>query len=588
MPRRFHTFLLLVLCCLTAAWLPGAPAAGTAAKGGERPLKHVKILAINDLHGRIGNEPSGEIAGQAVGGGPFLAARLREAMSGAEDRTVIVSAGDLVGASPALSALLDETPAVAFLNLLANRHCRGLDRSGPRCNVVATVGNHEFDRGLSALLRLLRGGADEKFPPVEKPWRGARFPVVCSNVVQEASGRSLFRPYAVCEIDGVPVAFVGAVTKSTPIEVVGGRVKGLSFLDEAESVNKVVADLKRKKIRSVVVLLHQGGSQAPYDGPTDASRPGLTGDDVLSIVNRLDPEVDVVVSAHLHKFSNALVPNAGKRPVLVTQANSYGKSFAEIDLAIDPVTRDVAAKTAAIRPVLGAGRAGAASDGPANDLARKAADAVRPMTSRRVGRLAGKPLARQASCAGVSAIGAFVADAHRFVGRSEVAFTNPTGLRSDLDRPDITWGDLLNVVPFRNDLFNLDLTGDEIRQVLQLQWGGARWCEFLQVSGLRYTWKDTPQGKRIDILEIAGAPFDGDRLYVVTVAEFLALGGNGFDVFKEKGRNRRPVVDGNGEIVKDIDSLVAYIEGPLGGVVPVPADYERRAVASGADGAMRH
>lgn len=303
---------------------------------------HVKLLAINDFHGQL--SAGRRVSNRPVGSAGVLAAYLDAARAGFEDRSIIVHAGDHVGATPPASALLQDEPAITFLNQLANDHCRHLKRSArhPRdshaawsakCNLVGTLGNHEFDEGVSELDRLLAGGNHAAGPFLEDPWRGARFPVVSANVVDAASGRPLLPPYVIQRIDGMPVAFIGAVLRQTPTIVTPSGVAGVLFLDEADAINRYIPELRRQNVRAIVVLIHQGGRQAIYNGETRADAPPVTGD-IVDIVTRLDDEVDVVVSGHWHGFTNALLPNRSGKLLLLTQAFSSGTAYADIDLEI--------------------------------------------------------------------------------------------------------------------------------------------------------------------------------------------------------------------------------------------------------------
>jgi len=141
----------------------------------------VQILAINDLHGHISLDQ--RVKGRPVGSAPVLAAYLKKARKDFAGYTIIASAGDLVGASPPVSAILQDEPAVMFMNLLGNNQCSVKDRLNPACNLVGTVGNHEFDEGVGELKRLIEGGNFSQGPFLENPWRGATFPIVVANVV---------------------------------------------------------------------------------------------------------------------------------------------------------------------------------------------------------------------------------------------------------------------------------------------------------------------------------------------------------------------------------------------------------------------
>lgn len=256
----------------------------------------VRVLSFNDFHGQI--SAGRRVSNRPVGGAAVLAAWLKDAQKDMESRTIIVHAGDHVGASPPESALLQDEPAIAFLNLLGDDQCRYRWRENPRCNLVGTPGNHEFDEGRDELMRLLYGGNHADGPFLDDPWRGTTFPYVSANVVNATTGKPILPPYIIKQVRGMRIAFIGAVLKDTPTIVTPSGVAGLKFLDEAEAVNRYIPELRREHVRAIVVLIHQGGRQTTYQGATQDPSSAITGDQILDIVSRLDDEVDVVVSGH--------------------------------------------------------------------------------------------------------------------------------------------------------------------------------------------------------------------------------------------------------------------------------------------------
>ena len=238
---------------------------GATNSGSERVS--LQLLGINDFHGQL--SAGRRVANRPVGSAGVLASYLKAETEAFDGTTLIVHAGDHVGASPPASALLQDEPSISFLNLLANDACRieyrtALlpGRSGhlhPDCNMVGTFGNHEFDEGFAEAVRLLEGGDHPNGPFLENPWGGALYPTISSNVLSEATGQPVLPPFVVKNVDGVPVAFIGAVLEATPTIVTPTGVEGLKFLDEADAINGYVRQLKRLGIRAIVVLIHEGG-----------------------------------------------------------------------------------------------------------------------------------------------------------------------------------------------------------------------------------------------------------------------------------------------------------------------------------------
>ena len=265
----------------------------------------------------------------------MLAAYLQAAAQGWEDQTFIVHAGDQVGASPAASALLQDEPAIRFLNILATRL--------PNWNLIGTLGNHEFDHGKDELLRLIRGGNHQDGPFLEKPYGGARFPYVCANVMDRETGQTLLPPYVIKEVQGVPLAFIGAVTTETPAKITNAEKSRLLFFNEAEAINYQVKLLKKLKVRAIIVLLHQGGEPDKF---------GVADDKFTGLIQQLDDEVDVVVSGHSHNSTNAYTGKRNEKKILVTRTCGHGEAYGEIDLKIDRDSHEVVDKKAQIKSTL--------------------------------------------------------------------------------------------------------------------------------------------------------------------------------------------------------------------------------------------
>jgi 5'-nucleotidase len=525
----------------------------------------VKLLGFNDFHGQLSTGKL--VSNRPVGSAAVLTSYLKAASAGLESQTLIVHAGDHVGASPAASALLQDEPSIQWLNMLANASCSYEDKANPACNVVATLGNHEFDEGKSELLRLLNGGNHVSGPFLEDPYKGARFPYVSANVVDEVTNRPILPPYVIKRVHGVPIAFVGAVLEATPTIVTPSGVAGLKFLDEADAANGYVPELEVQGVKSIVLLIHQGGSQASYTTATNTALApsALNGADIADVVNRLDDEFDVVVSGHSHSFSNILLPNANGKKILVTQAFSASTAYDDIDLTIDPVSKDVVSKSARIVTTFADVAPGNLPDPAVFAFTASAEAKVAPLVSQVVG-FAPRSFTRTSTSAGESELGDLIADAQNLAEGTQFAFMNPGGIRADLVVPagggNITWNDLFTIQPFGNTLVKMHLTGAQIKAVLEQQWQPTV-TRILQISGLGYTWDAAlPIGSRIvEVHDAAGAPLDPTAVYSVTCNNFLAGGGDGFTTFRG-GTNQI-----GGPI--DLEALIEYTEhhNPL----PIPS-----------------
>jgi len=526
-----------------------------------------KILGFNDFHGQL---ESRTLFGRPAGGAAVLASYLEAESDEVDGHAFIVHAGDHVGASPPVSALLQDEPSISFLNMIANEECGKNDyddkdfsakkehknkkqEHDAGCNVIGTLGNHEFDEGVVELNRLLNGGLHANGPFLDANYSGANFPYVNANVVDAETGEPLIKPYVIRRVQGMPVAFIGAVLKETPSIVTPSGVAGIKFLDEAESINKYARQLKRLGVRAIVVTIHQGTRQRFFSGPT-VQEPQDLGSSIGEIVHNLDDEIDIVVSGHAHGFTNQLVENKNAKQILVTQAFSASTAYADIDVAIDPRSKDIVEKSASIITTFGDVGPGLEPDEEITEMVSQAVTAVAPLVNRVVGDAA-TSIVRTESAAGESALGNLIADAQRTAMATDVAFMNPGGIRADLQAGPVTWGELFTIQPFGNDLVKMDLTGEQIVRLLNQQWANPSRTRIMKTSGIDYTWDNNlPADSRIVISSILinGQPIQMTVVYSVTVNSFMASGGDNFTVLTE-GVNRviGPV---------DLDALVNYIE----------------------------
>ena len=493
----------------------------------------VTILAINDFHGNV-RPPAGGIRivdpndgtrkiSVPAGGAEHMATLVKE-LRGKSKNSVFVAAGDLIGASPFLSALFRDELTIESLSLM------GLD--------IAAVGNHEFDKGRDELVRMQNGGCHPtKGCQGPHPFLGAKFRYLAASTIDKRTGATLFPPYAIREFGGVPVAFIGLTLKGTPDIVTPAGVAGLAFADEADTINALVPQLRQRGVEAIVVLIHEGGFPAgDYN-----ECPGISGP-IVDIVKKLDKAVDLVVSGHTHR---AYICSIDGR--LVTSADQYGTLVTQIDLKLDPKTRDVVGAKANNLIV----RTDTYAKDPEQTALIAAYDVLaRPLGERPVGSVSAT-LSRAPSAAGESVLGDIIADAQLAATRAEkdggaaIAFTNPGGIRTDLVRKaegGITYADLFACQPFNNHLVTLTLTGAQIKQLLEQQWLNQPEPIILQVSaGFTYAWDAArPVGDRVpaDGIMLNGRPVDPRAAYRVTVNSFLASGGDRFLVLAQ-GIERR-------------------------------------------------
>jgi 5'-nucleotidase len=510
----------------------------------------INLVALNDFHGNLeahkfeykgaGETKTTTIqAGGIDAMGAALAAWRRE-----DPQLLVVAAGDLIGASPALSSMWADEPTLSAMDLL------GLDAS--------SVGNHEFDQGRVELLRQQNGGCvsprPDKACKFDGPFAGARFRYLAANVLDTASGAPLLPAYRIEERQGVKIAFIGAVLRGTDAMVLASGIAGLTFIDEADAVNAAVARARAEGATVFVLLIHEGG-----DTKEAFNQPGceqLKGP-IVGIARRLDPAVRLIVSGHTHHGYLCKVDNR-----TITQAEMGGHVLSRIRLTIDPASRavvDVDARNVVMEP----GRFAPAPvlDGFLAKVRLKSTAAL----SRPIARVGVRAVTREKSDAGESALGDVIADgvlsATAALG-AQIGFMNTGGMRQDFQVGAdgvATYGQAQVVLPFGNTLVLMDMTGAQLRGVLDQQWlrpHADSGPSFLQVSkGFGYRWNaGKPKGARVvpGSLVLNGAPIDEAKVYRVAVNNFLAEGGDSFALF---GSAARKVDSG----VRDTDAFISHL-----------------------------
>ena len=534
-----------VLALAACATVPREAAAPAAAET-------IQILALNDFHGNIETPASpatwfavGERRQERLGGAARIGAVLQELRQG-KGNTITVAAGDLIGASPLASAYFLDEPAVMALNRM------GLE--------LAAVGNHEFDRGTAELRRMQEGGCEvhsNREPcRLDRPFEGAMFTYLAGNVLDE-QGNTLFPGTSIKTFGGVKLGFIGMTLKETGILVSPAGTAGYRFADEAETANALATRLRSEGADAVVVLIHQGANVDPLNNTTGC--PELSGD-LLPILERLDPSIRLVVSGHTHMAYACEVPAPGGSTRLLTSAGRYGNFVTEIALTVDPQTDRILSLSAVNRPVTQT----AQEQVDIASLVRRYTEAAAPIAARVVGRIEGS-LDRPEGDTD-SPLGNIIADAQLAAtreparGGARIAFINSGGVRARFEPAadgSVTYGQIFALQPFGHTLVVLELTGVQLKAVLEQQFGPESPAEIansllIPSAGFTFAYdRNRPAGERIVSMALNGAPVDPAATYRVTVNNFLASGGDGFSLLSQA----KPVADAG----QDLDALEAYI-----------------------------
>src|SRR4051812_2769857 len=556
---------------------------------------HVQLLAINDLHGHLAPNTPGTIqvgccnpvvnsSGVQTGwtqkvvpaGGMAYLATHMKALRATNPNTITVGAGDMIGASPLVSALFHDEPTIEALNSM------GLDVTG--------VGNHEFDEGVDELLRMRygnqRGGTG--CHPVDgcqdgTPFAGSIFEYLAANVFYKGTNQTILPPYEVQKIHNTKIAFIGLTFEGTPTVVTPSAVAGLEFRPEISTVNALVDQLRNSQgVKAFVVLLHQGGAQNP---PAPPASPNTTpkGDeytDVNSCVNfngpemqqiaaGLDPRVSVIVSAHTHQ--PYICRMSGK---LVTSAASFGRLITDIDLTIDDRSKTVTEATAHNRIVT----QDVTPDPAAQAILDKYTTLSAPLANKVIGRItadvrSARDTPSGQNAAGEQPMGDVIADAMLEAtkptdfGGAVAAFMNSGGVRGGLlynqlsggEQPgDVTYGEAFTVQPFGNTLVVKTCTGQQIYDVLNQQFNNPAAGSnriMLPSANVRYQWTTVGGPHVVDgsvSLDGGATAISKAASYRLVVNNFMADGGDNYTVF------RSCTAPLGGEV--DLDAFARYLQ----------------------------
>jgi len=518
---------------LALAGCVSRPAAETPAPVAAAPVE-IQIIGINDFHGNLETPKgpqnirlaNGEDQSATVGGAAALEATVKRLREGRAN-TITVSAGDLIGAAPLVSAYFLDEPTIAAMNAI------GLN--------LNAVGNHEFDKGSAELLRMQKGGCEKhttRVPCRLEPFGGASFDFLAANV-QQANGSTIFPGSSVRQFGPVRIGFIGMTLKETQTLVTPAGVAGLSFADEAATANALVPALKAQGADAIVLLIHQGGK--PDVNYRQSGCDGLTGP-ILDIMDKLDPAVSVVVSGHTH-YAYACEMERGGASRLLTSAGRYGYLVTDIRLIFDTATRSLIRKTAINVPVLAPQHA--ATGGVASLVARYAAAAA-PAAARVVGKMRGaapySDTYEESPASNLIADAQLAATRAKDHGDADLAFINASGVRTSITPTadgSVTYGQVFSAQPFGNNLVVRTLTGAQLKALLEQQFvvekGEARVNSLLAPSANFHFSYDLSHrdGQRIQSMTLNGKPVHADGRYRVTVNNFMASGGDGFSVLTE-------------------------------------------------------
>lgn len=365
-------------------------------------------------------------------------------------------------------------------------------------------------------------------------------------------------------------------------------MSGLEFRDEARTVNGLIPELQAKGIESIVVLIHEGGFQTGTLADINRCDGNLAGTAIASIVAKLNDAVDLVVSGHTHAAYNCTLANSVGRLVPVTSSSAFGRVLTDIDMTLDPTTKNVT-KVSATNRVVARNEAGVSPDSAVQKIIAGYSTLVSPLASRVIGSVSTSLTNSSSDAACNMPAGNLIADAQLAAtasagfGNAQIAFMNRGGVRNpgfsftqSIGEGDgnVTYGEAFTVQPFGNSLVTVTLTAQELKDLLEEQFAGCRGQSatatriMIPSAGFSYRWDGSKAcDARVSnvvltagaantaetIVNAQGSVVDPTKSYRVTVNSFMATGGDGYSTLI-KGKD--PLGG-----AQDIDSLVAFMSG---------------------------
>jgi 5'-nucleotidase len=548
---------LLRLLAAGAVAASGFAAAAVPADASKAPTTvPVRLLALNDFHGNL--EPPTGSSGRMVdengntvdaGGAAYIAAHMKALT---DKNTIPVAQGDLIGASPLISAAYHDEPSVEFMGKLGLK--------------VAAVGNHEFDEGYTELRRIMQGGCH----PVDGcspagSWKGAQYDYVGANVLfknpnektdalaalgQEPAavkklladwGVPALPPVSIKWMNGVPIGFIGLVTQTTPNIVTAEGIKDLKFVDEVKAANVASKLLKLVGVRAQVALVHEGDQADATKSPDTCS---ITPGAGSRIATQADPEIDVILSGHSHSAYLCKVKDPAGHDRLFSQGGSFGRVITQVDLKVDTRTRDIdRASVVADNHIV---TRTIAPDPEISAFVKTWKDRVAPVANKAVGTITAD-ITNAPAPSGESALGDLIADAQlagtKTGGNAQIALMNPGGVRASLSFAGsavgegdgvVTYGEAFTVQPFNNLMQVVTLTGAQLKTILEQQFTGGpnnqAFTKILQPSAnFTYTYSSgAAWGSRVSNMKIDGTPVTDTQSIRVAANNFLVGGGDAF------------------------------------------------------------
>ncbi|MDR3569071.1 MAG: bifunctional UDP-sugar hydrolase/5'-nucleotidase [Syntrophobacteraceae bacterium] len=468
--------LLIFLSVLLPPVIPGAFAGRS-----QNPVVSLTILHVNDTHGHIVpfSPFVGKILdhGRKVGGAAYLATMIETQRAKNPQGTILLSAGDMFQGTPE-SNVFHGKPVVEIMNYL---HFDAM-----------ALGNHEFDWGQGVLHSIIS-------------W--ASFPVISANITTPEGGPiEGVKPYIILQRKGVRIAVIGLTTPTTRYTTKPENVADLTFSSPSSVMPSLIREVRAKGASIVIALTHLG----------------LNSDEQLAGQVR---GIDLIVGGHSHTVVMDPVVESG---TVIVQAGSYGRYLGVMKISFDPETKKILTFTRQNELVAVSPQA-APPDPEVARIVDKYEAKIQAEFSKTIG-TAAVDLRRDS--AEESNLGDLIADAMRDASGAQIAFENNGGIRDNIPAGPITLNEVFTTLPFDDNIVSMTLSGKQVREAIERSAAYGRIS--LQVSGIQIVFDlSKPPGERAVSIKVGGKPLDEGATYRVATNDFLASGGDRFEVFKQ-------------------------------------------------------
>lgn len=481
----------------------------------------IVIFHTNDIHGWIMpqqvkvQDSKQKNAKELVGGFATLSNYLKKSERG----YLLIDSGDFFQGTPEGDLTRGDAP-IECMNALGY--------------TASAIGNHEYDQGKENVMRLLRI---------------AKFPFLCANLYEGKTHKRVsgIPPYLIKEIDGVRVAIVGLISSQMKNLTFPKNIAGLYFERESDAMKKVMDELKSQGVQVIIVAAHVGIE-------TKDSPPNFEGEKFLA-VNVLG--IHLILGGHTH-FGLEKAYQDEKNKTLIVHNQSGLKTVTRTMLRVWKKSGELFCYSSKLVP-LKVEKYGEDSE------VKKIVESYQKKVGEKLDVVIGESKMLLDNKGLETLLGNWQTDLIRQLTRSDLAFQNVGGIRADLPEGTLTLRHVYLLSPFDNTLVTMNLTGQQIKQILEQSVSGPQ--GILQISGLKMTFdKSKPKGEMVKEVTVNGKPLDLKENYKVATNNFVAAGGDGFVTFKD-GKNIKDTMmtlrDLEVEFIKKHSPISSKIEGRI-------------------------